>query len=192
MVLDLRKSPLGSFSRSLVGLKYIQFTQHDLDKSAANKIHLKKIYLNQSYILHLVAYWQVYIESSLQDAKNELFELHAPGPYQEVVNTSLKKALKAFNTPKTQNIDQIFKEALGIEKISDSWCWDGVSRVLNWRHEIAHKGTVDIDLDIENNFNYMRYVYAIACCTNNAVVDFFKSELGLELYWGKSEPSLDI
>lgn len=200
-VLEFRKSPLMSFSKSLVGLKYIQFTQHDLDKSPANKIYLKKFYLNQSYILHLVSYWQVYIESSLQDAKDELFKLHAPGPYREGINRSFTKALRTFNTPSTRNIDQVFKEALGIEKISDSWFWDGVNRekttqilaeILQLRHKIAHEGRVDVELNVEKNFNYMRYIYAIACCINNQVVDFFNSELGLKLYWCKSEPSLDV
>lgn len=56
---------------------------------------------------------------------------------------------RRLNTPKTEQINGLFREALGIMKISDAWYWEGMSRTqaarkldsyVNLRGEIAHRG----------------------------------------------------
>ncbi len=194
----IKKSPLMKFSRTLVRLKYIQFIQDGLDETSVRKYHLKILYLYQTYILHLVANWQSYIEDTLLDVKEALFEAREPGPYRESINRSFDSALRGFNTPNTQKIDDLFRHTIGLEKISDSWCWEGTSRdkttrelkdVLDIRHKIAHEGRSGTELGREKNFDYMRNIYSIACCTNNRIIEHFKTEFGIELYWLEKDPT---
>src|SRR5262249_4852832 len=56
---------------------------------------------------------------------------------------------RKLNTPKADNIDELFLEALGISQISSSWSWTGMStnnarrkldEHVTLRGEIAHRG----------------------------------------------------
>ncbi|MDM3948479.1 HEPN domain-containing protein [Mycobacteroides abscessus] len=69
-----------------------------------------------------------------------------------------------MNTPNTENIDKLFSKALGIEKISDKWSWDGVdteaaAKKLNGyvrlRGLIAHRGAPSetITSNVVNDYN---------------------------------------
>jgi hypothetical protein len=57
---------------------------------------------------------------------------------------------RKLNNPKTQQINDLFREALGIEKISASWHWntmdapraaEKLDEYVSIRHEVAHRGS---------------------------------------------------
>ncbi|SHT67798.1 Uncharacterised protein [Mycobacteroides abscessus subsp. abscessus] len=69
-----------------------------------------------------------------------------------------------MNTPNTENIDRLFSKALGIEKISDKWAWEGTdaeaaAKKLNGyvrlRGLIAHRGAPPetITSNVVNEYN---------------------------------------
>lgn len=56
---------------------------------------------------------------------------------------------RKLNTPKTQQINDLFHDALGIEEISESWHWNNMDaqraaekldEYITVRHEVAHRG----------------------------------------------------
>ena len=57
---------------------------------------------------------------------------------------------RKLNTPKTEQINDLFHDALGIEKISESWHWtqmdaqraaEKLDEYIIIRHEVAHRGS---------------------------------------------------
>jgi hypothetical protein len=65
------------------------------------------------------------------------------GVLQELRNRKL-------NNPKTQQINNLFRDTLGIEKISESWHWNKMDaqraagkldEYITVRHEVVHRGS---------------------------------------------------
>lgn len=61
----------------------------------------------------------------------------------------IRDEISTFNTPKPHNVSSLFKKLLGIEKISASWNWQGMSeksaytklrKFIETRGAIAHRG----------------------------------------------------
>jgi hypothetical protein len=178
MKLDLRKSPLQLFSRQLVRLKYVQHIQNDLDKETTRKFSDKIDYLNQTYIFHLVAYWQVFIESLVNRKLADITTESGQHVLDDVLKSHVENQLKRFNTPNTENIDQLFKATLGLNKITNCWNTDDFSKkeandrlnkILNSRHQIAHTGSTSKYLTYESNFEDMNFIYELATLLQGAV-----------------------
>lgn len=174
LVLDLHKPPSSIFSRKLTRLKHLQFVQLDLKKvEYTDKIELKNYFLNQSYIFHLIAFWQVFIEDLLIHSIYLLRKNDFDNVMCDLLENSFKVKLKKFNTASCENIDQLFHDTLGIEKISNSWVIqdnsknfpkDLLKQLLKARHEIAHTGTTDLllEFDFDQNFKKMEVLFKMA------------------------------
>jgi RiboL-PSP-HEPN len=75
---------------------------------------------------------------------------------------------RRLNTPKSENIDQLFLNALGIPKVSSSWRWhkvtaaqarDKLDKYVNLRGEIAHRGAAASGckkVQVEDYFAFMK------------------------------------
>jgi hypothetical protein len=109
------------FSRSLVRIKYIQFIQNDLRKAGVNKEDYKIWYLNQTYHLHLVSSWQVFIQDQVRWSFDELLDIDKSSYASELLNKNIEKYISSFSTPSKDNIENLFKETIGIEKITFLW-----------------------------------------------------------------------
>lgn len=178
-VLVKDRSPLRRFSKSLVGLKQVQFIQHDLEKTDAAKRPTKVWYLNQSYLFHLVALWEIFIEEQVAFAFEEMIRLSPPGVFEDMLRTKLKDTIRRHNTPNKDNINEIFKAIVGIEKISNTWTWDSMpldtactllNEILVTRHEIAHQSvTKNQRLSYDMNFDYMKHLINLAYLIDYAV-----------------------
>jgi hypothetical protein len=94
------------------------------------------------------------IAKELTDPKNNLaiWKL-ADGGWRSVLVNRLKSVQeqrnRKLNTPTAQNINDFFRDALGIEKISESWHWtkmdaqraaEKLDEYITIRHEVAHRG----------------------------------------------------
>ncbi|MCJ8321800.1 MAG: HEPN domain-containing protein [Colwellia sp.] len=178
MKLDLRKSSLQLFSRQLVRLKYVQHIQNDLDKENTHKFSHKINYLNQTYVFHLVAYWQDFIESLVKRKFSDIKSGSGEHVLDDVLNLHVDNQLKRFNTPNTENIDQLFKDTLGLIKITNSWETAEFSKseakkyleqILNSRHQIAHKGSTSKELSYASNFDDMNFIFKLAVLLQSAV-----------------------
>lgn len=175
------KSPAQLFSKQLVSLKYVQHIQNDLKKNDIKKINLKNNYLNQSYIFHLIAYWQTFIERLLLEKVNKMQLEFNDKELLELIILNVKNKLKKFNTPNTENIDSLFKETLGIEKVTSSWNTTSLTRtiarkelkeILNIRHKIAHTGYSETKLDYSLNFEKMKFIFNLASILEEYVLKY--------------------
>lgn len=178
MELNLKKSPLQLFSKQLVHLKYVQHIQDDLDKNNVSKFETKINYLNQSYIFHLTAYWQVFIESLVKDKFENIKSNSCKNPFDNVLNVHIENKLKKFNTPNANNIDTLLKDTLGINNVTDCWNTDKFNRaqaieslkkILNSRHEIAHTGRTSKELNYKSNFEDMSFIFELATLLQESV-----------------------
>lgn len=162
----------------MVRLKYIQHIQNDIDKEKTRRLSNKIDYLNQAYIFHLVAYWQVFIESLVNRKLDDITSESQQHALDDVLKSHIENQLKRFNTPNTENIDQLFEATLGLKKITSCWNTDEFSkkeandrlkRILNSRHQIAHTGSASKNLTYESNFEDMNFVYGLATLLQAAV-----------------------
>lgn len=177
--LSLYRTPAGDFSKRLVALKSIQQIQIDLRNASAHKLERKLRFLNQSYVLHLIALWQAFVEDLVRYAYRQI-ELYDPHTsLHEIVEASAETALRRFNTPNREHIDRLFDEALAIRHISAAWASEGLTRdealttldaILKARHQIAHRGSTPAAISMEYNFNCMETLYRMALAMENAVI----------------------
>jgi hypothetical protein len=189
IILDLEYTPLHTFSKNLVKIKYIQHIQKDLTDSDAKKLELKIYFLNQSYIFQLIAFWQVFIEDLAKYGFRQIEKSEGSRLLKTIAKNKLDDSLNRFNTPNTKNIDILFKDALGISKISDHWqsqeftrneATTTLSKLLDARHQIAHEGKALFPLSYKNNFEKMETLMKIAELTEHAVLEELKMALGHE------------
>jgi hypothetical protein len=159
-----------------VRIKYIQHIQLDLDKlTEVDDKQNKKYYLNQAYIIQLVANWQVFIEELVKYGVSQLLEEVNKSSgiqnFNNVLTENSEQKIKKFNTPNSRNINEIIQNTIGIKSISDKFQWDKMSKdkaiqklneIIDIRHGIAHTGKNIEELFLEKNFNYMEHLYNLA------------------------------
>jgi hypothetical protein len=176
--LNLEKTPAQLFRKNLVRIKYIQHIQLDLAKCDAAKLELKIQFLNQSYVLQLIAFWQVFIEELAEFGFRQIEASGSGGCFRDIARRKLDESLKKFNTPNKDNIDKLFKETLDVENVSKFWKSDTLTHetavstlatLLTSRHQIAHTGSTLKPLSYETNFEKMEVLMQIAELTENAL-----------------------
>ncbi len=155
-----------------------QHIQLDLAKCNAAKLEIKIQFLNQSYILQLIAFWQVFIEKLAEFGFCQIEISDGDSHFRNIARSKLDESLKKFNTPNKDNIDKLFKETLGIPNISQFWKSDTLTHematstlatLLTSRHQIAHTGRTSAPLSYETNFEKMEVLMQIAELTENAL-----------------------
>jgi len=177
--LNLTKTPVQLFSKQLVHIKYIQYIQIDLIKCKANTLEQKIEYLNHTYIIHLVASWQTFIEQLVKFGFEKICTNNLNFQLKEIARARVNDALTRFRNPNSEMIDKLFYEALNIKKISNNWHWKDMTRdkaiqivnkLLNIRHQIAHTGKTSSHLSLESNFDIMKNIFHIACITEETLL----------------------
>lgn len=172
MRLNLTKTPSQLFSKRLTHIKHSQLIIKDLERlENVKKWNSKKDYLLQSYIINLVASWQVFIEELLEFGLNKILENNnSNSVVTKVFQSNFELNKKRFNTPNINNIDQIFKAVLTIDKITNNLTIpnmelkeikDKVNSILIIRHKIAHTGKSGELLDLETNFDFMNHLMEV-------------------------------
>jgi hypothetical protein len=192
MPFDTRRTPAQQFSKNLTHIRFIHLIANDLDAIETRRKENKKSYLFQSYIINLVALWQTFLEDLAKESFEKMIVVEPNASFHEVLQRNFKQLLKRFNTPKTQNIDELIEGATGIKNISNNWHWDGMSNenakqlldeILSIRHEIAHKGYSKKSLSVKGNYEYMKFLLELADILNAVVDNYTSAELkkrGLE------------
>ena len=129
-------------------------------------------------MLQLVAYWQVFIEELARYGFRQIEASGSGGHFQNIARARLDESLRKFNTPNKSNIDKLFKEALGVSGISQSWTSASITqkmaastleKLLEARHQIAHTGQTSASLDYATNFEKMSILMEMAELTENAL-----------------------
>ena len=103
--------------------------------------------------------WRQYLKGHLEDLK--------------------KERDRRLNTPKTTQIDELFKTAVGIEKMSGHWYWPGklksdrarkkLDGYVSLRGEIAHRGRPDTSVTKKKVTDYFEFVKMLVAKTGGEV-----------------------
>jgi len=185
--MKLKRAPLHVFDKRLKSISAVQRIAEDIDRLEVSSADLKKHYLHQSYIIYLVASWQIFIEYLASDCFDEIMSFRDTWPFRDKLKSDFDKARKRFNTPNTGNIDALIEAATGKKKIIDKCKWPNfsnekvknrLSQILSIRHEVAHKTKSVKRLSTDINWNHAKFLYNCACVLNNVLTDYIKEITG--------------
>lgn len=82
-----------------------------------------------------------------------------------------------LNTPKGGNIDELFDTLLGYSGLMDSWSIDlnDIDNIVTVRGGVAHRGTSDYYVKINELKEYRRIIITTAFETDNIIPEYFRS-----------------
>ena len=90
----------------------------------------------------------------------------------------VKDEIATFNTPKPHNVDSLYKKLLGIESVTESWNWQGMSvasakgklkRFMETRGAIAHRGDIGFSITKSYVEDHRKFINRLAVRTANTV-----------------------
>lgn len=136
------------------------------------------------------------IAKELKEDKNELAVWSlADDSWRQLLASRLEQYKASrnwnFNTPKPAQVDELFMDGLGIEKISDSWAWDKtkasnsrdkLKSFVELRGAIAHRGKGDESVKKSDVTNYLELIKKLAAKTGGKVNTHCKAITGKFLY----------
>lgn len=98
---------------------------------------------------------------------------------------------KKLNTPKTQQIETLFRDAVGIEKVSGAWRWPKMTvdqatkkldKMVSLRGAIAHRGSNSASVTKSQVTDYFKFIKKITAKTGGAINTHVKSATGEPLW----------
>lgn len=99
---------------------------------------------------------------------------------------------RKLNTPKSDNIDELFRSAVGISKISSEWRWakkmtaqrarEKLDKYVTLRGAIAHRGQYSESVKKVDIDDYFAFIKQLASKTGRAVSRHVKSITGRPLW----------
>ncbi|HEX6204463.1 MAG TPA: HEPN domain-containing protein [Solirubrobacterales bacterium] len=111
--------------------------------------------------------------------------------WREVLRTRLdylqEQRNRRLNTPKSANIDEFFKQGLGIDRMSSHWVMTGSSSEENMskldsfielRNAIAHRGLRDAAVSKATVKNFNNHIQRLAAQTESAVEELVERSIG--------------
>ena len=177
--LDLRKGPFWAFERSLRRITILQSIEKDLVEHDATNLDSKVVYLNEVYVVYLVAHWQRFIKHLAIHGFQNVERIDS-GPFRDIAKRNLDEAINRFNTPNKQNVDRLFRDTLGIPNVSSSWengdlaknmAADTLAEILKVRHEVAHTGRTEKLLSLNENERWAEILIKTAQASQLYVFD---------------------
>lgn len=167
---------------------YQIFELHDeLTKSKFNLIREKqKFIINSTYIM-ITACWQTYIENLCKESfiflmKN--FKSKSKNWIEPVLLEKKLELLKRFNTPKADEIKNLFYKVLNIDNTCKYWRWktfdcDGTKGQLGnritIRGQLAHTNTTPNTLSKSTAEEYLDLIVTLVNQTEKAMQEYIKS-----------------
>lgn len=136
------------------------------------------------------------VADELKSARNELavWKLAGDG-WREVLTRRLEEMRvernRGLNTPKTVNINDFFEKAVGIQKISDAWHWQGMTaeqaarkldRYVTLRGDIAHRGVASKSISRRTATNFLDHATTLVKKTGGRVNSVMKERTGVGIW----------
>ena len=106
----------------------------------------------------------------------------------------LAKTIGALNTPRTAQIDELFRKVIGLEKMSSSWSWKGRSvaqssvaldALVTLRGSIAHRVSAAKNVRLKDVREARDLIFRLAVRSHNRACRFLAGTVG-------STPWLDV
>lgn len=107
----------------------------------------------------------------------------------------IREQIATFNTPKPHNVDNLFKKLIGIEKVSITWYWQGMSKTkaysklkefIETRGAIAHRGNLPQSITKSYVEGHRKFIYRLAVKTSNIIRSEVKKHVG-SFPWKKAK-----
>jgi len=138
-----------------------------------------------------------HVAKELKSAPNELaiWDLCGDG-WKDILTNRLKNLQeqrnKRLNTPKTQNVDDLFMQSLGLSSVSSSWKWakkmtairsrEKLDKYVTLRGEIAHRGIAAKTVTKAQVEDYFDFIKKLVSKTGGAVNSHVKKVTGKPLW----------
>lgn len=92
--------------------------------------------------------------------------------YVKIVNRKCRK----LNTPKSANLDDLFKQCLGLKNISKTWGEPSseIDQFVSLRGEIAHRGSDSAGVSRDEASHYKHLISKVISATDDAIYDHLK------------------
>lgn len=128
----------------------------------------------------------------LEDHKNELKVWDLAGDGWKVVvkdyrDQVVREEIATFNTPKPHNVDAMYKKLLGMDSVSASWHWKGMSadgakrklkEFIEARGAIAHRGNLSFPIVKAYVEDHREFIVRLAVRTSNTIRAEIHKQIG--------------
>jgi len=137
------------------------------------------------------------IAKELKSDPNDLFVWSLCGDgWKQILKTRLgrlqEQRNKRLNTPRTQNIDELFLQALGLSSVSSSWKWakkmtaararEKLDKYVTLRGEIAHRGIAAKAVTKAQVQDYFDFIKRLVSRTGSTVNSHVRTFTGKPLW----------
>lgn len=173
-------------------------------------------HITRSGVLMLCAAWELYVEevmtegvnyfaekhdspkglpktvqkelaAHVKESKHELKPLELAGEgWRSLYRNHANEVLKGLNTPKSGNLDPLFKRFLGIEELSNCWSIgkQAINDFVSTRGDIAHRGSDANYVTINNLKDYKEQVKTTVLDVDNMLAEYLcENTPGIERPW---------
>ncbi len=117
------------------------------------------------------------ISKVVKDSKHELKPLELAGDgWATVYQNHVGQSVSLLNTPKSTNLNPLYKRLLGIEEISSTWSAGAqeINSFVSARGDIAHRGRDAGYVTINTLQEYRTLVVQAVTDTDNGLADFLR------------------
>ncbi len=126
------------------------------------------------------------IAKAVRESKHELKPLELAGDgWCDVYIDHARVRAQHLNTPKSGNVDPLYKCLVGIEGLSDAWSVgaNNIDDFVTTRGDIAHRGRAAGYVKIGKLRTYKDQVVRTVIDTDNALVDFLRDNIRGRAPW---------
>ena len=116
---------------------------------------------------------------TVKESKHDLKPLELAGEgWKSLYQNHADETLVGLNTPKSGNLDSLFKKLLGVSSISENWGVGAptINDFVGVRGDIAHRGRAVSYVKISKLTEYKKTVSSAAMDTDNFLSEFLKDK----------------
>ena len=128
---------------------------------------------------------------AVKESKHDLKPLELAGEgWKSLYRNHANETLAGLNTPKSGNLDPLFKRFLGVPSISGNWTVGAqvINDFVGVRGDIAHRGRDARYVTINRLSEYKRVISSAAIDIDNFLSEFLRdSTLGIARPWNRRQ-----
>lgn len=216
--MKIHSSAIETFNENMKDVDRLLTIHRDLSGDSAGRKHGVQV-LNKAAILLITACWEAFCEDLCRQAVLFLLgKVEGPNEFPSSVRWTVARRLRAdknesrvwslagdgwknevllhcddllarFNTPKSAKIDDLYRSAVGIDRISQRWYWAGMSaaqarkkldRYVEMRGALAHLGKGSNPTRKNDVVDYEAHVSRLLLPTAKKIACHIRDQLGLD------------